>query len=145
MCPVILVILCNQMHFHSASVQKTDKPKNLKDLLGGGGDNKPKPKKKEKEVKQNKNKYDEPKKLTFINSKKKGNEDEEKKKKDNEAEKPKTKNYLDIDKEKKKYTDVNEDIAKPQFTTNKTGDENFVELNKDEDVSIFLIFIFFFI
>ena len=47
-------------------VQKSDKPKNLKDLLNSMGDNKPKTKKK-KRRKKNKNKYEEPGKLTFIN------------------------------------------------------------------------------
>ena len=47
-------------------VQKSDKPKNLKDLLNSMGDNKPNTKKK-KRRKKNKNKYEEPGKLTFIN------------------------------------------------------------------------------
>ena len=37
---------------------------------------------------------------------------------------------------KKNNDEKEEDISKPKFTTNiKEGDENFVELNKNEDVS----------
>lgn len=47
-----------------------------------------------------------------------------------------TKDYLEKD-TKKEYKDEPEDVAKPQFKSNlKEGDENFVELNKNEDVSI---------
>ena len=51
--------------------------------------------------------------------------------KDNQKIKP-TRNYTEKDVEK----EYQEDIAKPQFITNKDKDENFVELNKNEDVSI---------
>ena len=114
------------------------------------GDTKPKPKKKDGKQKP-KNNEDEPKKLTFINTRGTANADKidkearkfDKKKfknaegldaaaKDNLKIKP-TKDYLEKD-TKKKYKDENEDVAKPQFITNKEGDENFVELNKNEDV-----------
>ena len=56
-----------------------------------------------------------------------------------------TKDYLEKD-TKKAYKDDNEEVAKPQFVTNKEGDENFVELNQNEDVRkniyLYLIFIF---
>ena len=39
---------------------------------------------------------------------------------------------------KKKKVDNTAQIAKPQFITNKDKDENFVELDKNEDVSILL-------
>ena len=126
----------------------------MKDLFSSMGDNKPKPKKQATKAKDKNN--EEPKKLKFVNTKGTGNAD----KIDNEArnrnnpekkvfknakgldaaakanEKIKhTKDYLEKDTEKK-YKDEVEDIAKPQFTTNlKEGDENFVELNKNEDVS----------
>ncbi len=149
----------NQNVVKEQTVQKSDKPKNLKDLLNSMGDNKPKPKKKEKEGKKNKNKNEEPVKLTFINSKNSGNAykiDEEARKntekkvyknaggldkaaKENEKIKH-TKDYLEKD-EKKQYKDVDEDVAKPQFTTNVKGEENFVELNQSEDVRKLIILI----
>ena len=122
----------NQNVIKEQTVQKADKPKNLKELFGSIGDTKPKPKKKTNKPQK---KYDEPGKLKFTNSKGTGNAD----KIDNEIrnkmnlDKKATKNYLEKDTEKK-YKDTNEDIAKPQFTSNKEGDENFVELNKNEDV-----------
>ena len=141
----------NQNVIKEQTVQKADKPKNLKELFGSIGDTKPKPKKKTNKPQK---KYDEPGKLKFTNSKGTGNADKidneirnkmnlDKKvyknakgldsaAKENEKIKP-TKNYLEKDTEKK-YKDTNEDIAKPQFTSNKEGDENFVELNKNEDV-----------
>ena len=140
----------NQNVVKEQTVQKADKPKNLKELIGNMGDNKPKPKKKDGKQKPKKIE-DEPKKLTFINTKGTANADKidkeakkfDKKKfknaeglnaaaKDNEKIKH-TKDYLEKD-TKKQYKDENEDIAKPQFVTNKEGDENFVELNKNEDV-----------
>jgi len=151
----------NQNVVKEQTVQKSDKPKNLKDLLNSVGDNKPKPKKKEKEGKKNKNKYEEPGKLTFINSQNSGNAhkiDEEARKRNNldkkvyknaggldkaakENEKVKhTKDYLEKD-EKKQYKDVEEDVAKPQFTTNVKGEENYVELNQSEDVRKYIILI----
>jgi hypothetical protein len=112
-----------------------------------------------------KKKYDEPAKLKFVkgtgNADKNDNELRNKmnldKKvykntkgldnaaKDNEKIKP-TKNYLEKDIEKQ-YKDDNEEVAKPQFTSNKEDGENFVELNKNEDVRnilfiIILIYIF---
>jgi len=132
-------------------VQKADKPKNLKELLFSVGDNKPKAAPK-KETKQNAKKYEEPGKHNFVNTKGTANADiidrEAKNRKNpvyknaknldkaaKENEKIKhTKDYLEKD-VKKQYTDVKEDVAKPQFTSNiKEGEENFVELNKDEDV-----------
>ena len=46
---------------------------------------------------------------------------------------------------KKKYNEEKEeDISKPKFTTNiKDGDENFVALNKNEDVSKYIYNIIF--
>ena len=151
----------NQNVIKEQTAQKTDKPKNLKDLLGSMGDNKPKPKKagNKKKAKQ----YEEPGKLTFINSKGTGNADKidkegkkfEKKvfknakgldaaAKENEKIKH-TKDYLEKDTEKKYKDEKEENIAKPQFKTNiKEGDENFVELNKNEDVSIYIFLSKFF-
>ena len=142
------------------TVQKTDKPKSLKELLNTVDENKPKDKKKQekKHEKKPKKYYDEePPKLKFTNSKRKGNADDidkeirakkepEKKTftnaqglsaaaKENEKIKP-TKNYLEKDTKKKYNDEKEEEISKPKFTTNiKDGDENFVELNKNEDVS----------
>ena len=140
----------NQNVLKEQTVQKADRPKNIKELIGSMGDTKPKPKKKEGKQKP-KNNEDEPKKLTFINTRGTANADKiekearkfDKKKfknaegldaaaKENAKIKP-TKNYLEKD-TKKKYKDENEDVAKPQFITNKEGDEKFVELNKNEDV-----------
>ena len=143
----------NQNVIKEQTTQKADKPKNLKDLLGSMGDNKPKPKKTGGKTK-HKN-TEEPEKLTFINSKGTGNADKidrdarkfDKKvfknakgldaaAKENEKIKH-TKDYLEKDTEKKYKDEKEEDVAKPQFKTNiKEGDENFVELNKNEDVSI---------
>ena len=133
------------------TVQKADKPKNLKELFGSMGDPKPKPKK--KETKPNKKKSeDEPKKMKFINSKGTGNADEKFDKnakgsgaatKENQNMKH-TRDYLEKD-TKKEYRDEKEDIAKPKFVSNKKGDGNFVELNQSEDVSskIYLFYFFF--
>ena len=138
------------------AVQKADKPKNLKELMSsmGGDNNKQKPKKKETKPK-NKN-YEEPGKHNFVNTKGTANahiiDNEAKQKKvfknvqnldaaakENKNIKP-TKDYLEKDTQKK-YKDTNEEVAKPQFTTNiKEGEDHFVELNKDEDVrNIFFI------
>ena len=120
----------NQNVVKQQTVQKADRPKNLKDLLGGGDNKaKPKPKKKEKE-KEKKNKYDEPKKLTFTNSKKTGNANKTGDAKENAKIEKTTRDYLEKDKQKV----YNEDVAKPQFTTNVDEDKKFVELNKNEDV-----------
>ena len=132
----------NQNVVKQQTVQKADRPKNLKDLLGGGDNKaKPKPKKKEKE-KEKKNKYDEPKKLTFTNSKKTGNANKTGDAKENAKIEKTTRDYLEKDKQKV----YNEDVAKPQFTTNVDEDKKFVELNKNEDVrkiffKIFIVFI----
>ena len=141
----------NQNVVKEQTVQKADKPKNLKELFGSMGDTKPKPKRKEGKPKP-KNNEDEPKKHTFINTKGTANADKidkeakkfDKKKfknaegldaaaKENAKIKP-TKNYLEKDTKKEYKDEKNEDVAKPQFVTNKEGDENFVELNKNEDV-----------
>jgi hypothetical protein len=118
-------------------VEKSDKPKTLKDLINSmGGDAKPKQKaKKQKNEEKNGEKTDKPR---FINSKGTGNAD---KKIDNKeyiddgtesGGAKKTKNYL-LKMEEKKY---DENIAKPKFTGKvKEGDNQFVELNKEEDVS----------
>ena len=128
------------------TVQHSDRPKSLKELMNSIEDSKPKPKQKKPQPKQNKKNNEEPKKLTFINSKGTGNADKidrepkkvfknakglDKAAKDNQKIKP-TRNYTEKDVEK----EYQEDIAKPQFITNKDKDENFVELNKNEDVSI---------
>ena len=126
--------------------------------MGSMGDTKPKQKTKVTKPQKNK-KSDEPGKLTFINSKGTANADKidneirnKNKKlelknvggldsaaKDNENVKH-TKDYLEKD-IKKKYKEVDENVAKPQFITNKEDGENFVELNKNEDVrNIILIF-----
>lgn len=137
----------NQNVVKEQTIQKADKPKNLKELFGSMGDAKTKPKKKTQKTAKNKE-YEEPAKHKFINSKGTGNAD----KIDNELKKNKkvftnasgldaaakenqkikhTKDYLEKDKQK----EYNEDVEKPQFTSNiKEGNENFVELNQDEDV-----------
>jgi hypothetical protein len=121
------------------------------------GDNKPKPKKPKQATKPNKN-NENPSKPTFTNSKGTGNAakiDNELRNRNNPEKKEfknakglnaaakanekvkHTKDYLEKD-TKKEYKDEPEDVAKPQFKSNlKEGDENFVELNKNEDVSIF--------
>ena len=143
------------------TVQKADKPKNIKELMSSLADNKPKSKKTTNANKAQKKKYDEPSKLKFVNTKGTGNADKidnelrnkmnlDKKvyknakgldnaAKDNEKIKP-TKNYLEKDIEKQ-YKDDNEEVAKPQFTSNKEDGENFVELNKNEDVRNILFII----
>ena len=140
----------NQDEIKEQTVQKSDKPKSLKDLLNSMEENKPKPKAKKEQAKKKPKNNDEPKKMTFYNSKGTGNAneiDKEAKKytekkvfknakgldaaaKENQKIKP-TKNYTEKDVQK----EYNEDIAKPQFITNKEKDENFVELDKNEDVS----------
>ena len=143
------------------TVQKADKPKNIKELMSSLADNKPKSKKTTNANKTQKKKNDEPAKLKFVNTKGTGNADKidnelrnkmnlDKKvyknakgldnaAKDNEKIKP-TKNYLEKDIEKQ-YKDDNEEVAKPQFTSNKEDGENFVELNKNEDVRNILFII----
>lgn len=140
----------NQDEIKEQTVQKSDKPKNLKDLLNSMEDTKQKPKPKKTTNKQKGKNNDEPKKMTFFNSKGTGNayqidreanQFNEKKvfknakgldtaAKENQKIKP-TKNYT----EKEVQKEYHEDVAKPQFITSKDKDENFVELNKDEDVS----------
>ena len=125
-------------------VQTSDKPKSLKDLMNSMDE--PKPKQKKVQPKQTKKNNEEPHKLVFINSKGTGNADKidreskkvyknakglDKAAKDNQKIKH-TKDYNEKDVEKAYH----EDVAKPQFITNKDKDENFVELNKNEDVSI---------
>ena len=152
----------NQNEVKEQTVEKSDRPKNLKELIGTMGDTKPKPKKKkEKEGKPKQTKYEELGKPKFINTKGTGNYE----KKDNEAKNKKnlvyknakgldeaakenqkikhTKDYLEKDTEKQ-YIEY-EKVEKPKFTSNiKEGDENFVELNKNEDVrKYFFIFNFF--
>ena len=128
------------------SIKKSDKPKTLKDLLNSMDETKPKQKKKPEPEKTKKN-NDEPQKMTFYNSKGAGKfaeiEKDKNKKvyknakgldnaaKENQKIKP-TKNYLEKD-VKKEYE---ENIEKPQFKSNKDKEENFVELNKKEDVRI---------
>ena len=150
----------NQNVVKEQTVQKSDKPKNLKELMGSMGDTKPKQKAKVTKP-QKKNKSDEPGKLTFINTRGTANAD----KIDNEIRNKNkklefknaggldsaakanenikhTKDYLEKD-IKKKYKEIDEDVAKPQFITNKEDGENFVELNKNEDVrKIILIFFY---
>ena len=146
----------NQNVVKEQAAQNADKPKNLKDLMFSMGDNKPKPKKPKQGTKPNKN-YENPSKPTFTNSKGTGNAakiDNELRNRNNPEKKEfknakglnaaakanekikHTKDYLEKD-TKKEYKDEPEDVAKPQFKSNlKEGDENFVELNKNEDVSI---------
>ena len=143
------------------TVQKADKPKNIKELMSSLADNKPKSKKTTNANKAQKKKYDEPAKLKFVNTKGSSNADKNDNElrnkmnldkkvyknakgldnaaKDNEKIKP-TKNYLEKDIEKQ-YKDDNEEVAKPQFTSNKEDGENFVELNKNEDVRNILFII----
>ena len=142
----------NENAIKEQTVQKADKPGNIKELLDSMGDNKPKSKKTTNKTQ--KKKYDEPSKLKFVNTKGTANADkidsEIKNKmnldkkvfknakgldaaaKENQKIKP-TKNYLEKDVEIK-YKEDNVDVAKPQFTSNKEDGENFVELNKSEDV-----------
>ena len=124
------------------TVQKADKPKNIKELMSSLGDNKPKTKKTANANKTQKKKNDEPTKLKFVNTKGRGNADKidnelrskmnlDKKvyknakgldnaAKDNEKIKP-TKNYLEKDIEKQ-YKDDNEEVAKPNLLQiKKTG------------------------
>ena len=124
------------------TVQKADKPKNIKELMSSLADNKPKSKKTTNANKAQKKKYDEPAKLKFVNTKGTGNADKidnelrnkmnlDKKvyknakgldnaAKDNEKIKP-TKNYLEKDIEKQ-YKDDNEEVAKPNLLQiKKTG------------------------
>ena len=101
-------------------------------------DTKPKPKKAKPQQKEKQKNNEEPTKLTFYNSKANANETDKKKgaKKENEKIKP-TKNYTEKEVEKV----YNEDVAKPKFFTSKESEENFVELNKNEDVRNNLYFI----
>ena len=148
----------NQEEIQEQKVQKSDKPKNLKDLLNSMDDAKPKPKIKKKEIKQKSKNNDEPKKMKFFNSKgtanasqidREANKFNEKKvfknakglgaaAEENQKIKP-TKNYT----EKEVEREYHEEIEKPQFITNKDKDENFVELNKSEDVSKIIIINFY--
>ena len=124
----------NDNDIKEQTIQKSDKPKNLKDLLSSM-EQKPKAKPKKPQQKEKKPKNnDEPVKHIFINSKGTANADT-KIVPNNENDK---KNYTYTEKEVKKA--YNEDVAKPTFTSGKDG-ENFVELNKNEDVSdkIYLI------
>ena len=123
----------NQNEIKEQTIQKSDKPKSLKELMNSiDSKPKPKPKKEQKKPKQKNN--DEPKKMTFFNSKGLANTKSDSAAKENEKIKP-TKNYT----EKETKREYNEDVAKPKFKTNKEKGENFTELNKDEDVSIFKI------
>ena len=97
-------------------------------------DSKPKAKKAKPQPKEKPKNNDEPKKMAFYNSKGTGNANS-KISKENEKIKP-TKNYTDKDVEKV----YNEDVAKPQFFTSKESEDNFVELNKNEDVRNHLIY-----
>ena len=117
----------NENDIKEQTIQKSDKPKNLKDLLSSM-DSKPKAKKAKPQPKEK------PKKMAFYNSKGTGNANS-KISKENEKIKP-TKNYTDKDVEKV----YNEDVAKPQFFTSKESEDNFVELNKNEDVRNHLIY-----
>ena len=150
----------NKNEIKEQAVQKADKPKNLKELFGSMGDTKPKQKPKPKKDKNKQNKHEEPGKLKFVNTKGTANADKidsearnrnnpEKKTyknakgldaaaKENQKIKP-TKNYLEKDSEKK-YKDEEENVAKPQFKSNKEKDENFVALDKNEDVRNFFLF-----
>ena len=149
----------NQNEVKEQTIEKSDKPKNLKELFGSMGDTQVKPKKKEKDGKQKQKKYEEPGKPKFVGAggySKIDNEVKNKQKvvyknpegldkaaKENQEIKH-TKDYLEKDTEKQ-YLEY-EKIEKPKFTSNiKEGDENFVELNKNEDVrKYYFIFILFY-
>ena len=124
----------NDNDIKEQTIQKSDKPKNLKDLLSSM-EQKPKAKPKKPQQKEKKPKNnDEPVKHIFINSKGTANADTKiVQNKENDK-----KNYTYTEKEVKKA--YNEDVAKPTFTSGKDG-ENFVELNKNEDVSDKIYFI----
>ena len=145
----------NQNEVKEQTIEKSDKPKNLKELIGSMGNTNVKPKKKEKDGKQKQKKNEEPGKLKFVGTggyAKIDNEVKNKQKvvyknpegldkaaKENQEIKH-TKDYLEKDTEKQ-YLEY-EKIEKPKFTSNiKEGDENFVELNKNEDVRNYFIFI----
>ena len=76
----------NQDEIREQTVQHSDKPKSLKDLLNSMEENKPKTKAKKEPAKKKQKNNDEPKKMTFYNSKGTGNANE-------------------IDKEAKKYNE----------------------------------------
>ena len=136
------------------STSNSNQPKNLSDLLADDVQALPKKPKKKKNSNQTKKEEGE-KQLKFFNSKKTNNNNNEPIKKtsqkydtsklnehikDNENVKEPKKNYLEKDIQKA-YKDVDENIEKPQFTNLKVDKdkENFVELNKNEDVRIFFI------
>ena len=148
----------NQNVVKEQTIQKTDRPKNLKDIFASmGNETKAKPKKQEKKDTKQKKKYDDPVKPQFFNAKGTGNAN----KIDSEARKNKktyknaegldaaakdnqkikhTKDYLEKDTQKEYY----EEVEKPQFTTKiKEGDDNFVELNQKEDVRNYYFYILF--
>lgn len=127
---------------------KPDKPKGLRDLFNDDDDEKPKQVIKAQKPAKKKDEN----KLKFTNTKG-GNSlakfDEEKRKnmdkktfknskafddiqKENEKIKP-TKNYNDKE-VKKAYQEDKEDVKKPEFKNLGKNDENFVALNKDEDL-----------
>ena len=133
------------------SVQIKDAPKNLKDLF----DSEPQIKEnKETSKKINNKPQNKNKKPIFVNSQLSGNAnakyDNEAKRKNNNQKKnynvkgidnaaienakiKPTKNYLEKE-NTIQYSEEKEEIAKPEFTNLKIGKENFVELNKNEDL-----------
>ena len=134
------------------TVQNKNEPKNLKDLFDSEPQIKEEKETSKKIHNKPKNKNEKP---HFINSKYSGNanakydieakrKNEGQKKKynvqgidtiaiENEKIKP-TKNYLEKDIVKKYNEDKEEEIVKPEFKNLKIGKENFVELNKNEDL-----------
>ena len=138
------------------AVQSSDKPKGLKDLFGTSSD-KPATSKKQTQHKPKQEKKEEGKNR-FFNSKgapkhleakptTQTKTEEPKKKvydtkglteaaKENSKVKAPKKSYLDADVKKAYKEEENVDIAKPEFKNLKIGNENFVELNHQEDVSI---------
>jgi aarF domain-containing kinase len=135
------------------SVQKKDEPKSLKDLL----DSEPIPNEKTEQSKKINNKpQNKNQKPKFLNSKYSGNinakyDKEAKRRNENQQKKnynvkgidniaienskiKPTKNYLEKEDIKKYTEDKEEEIAKPEFKNLKIGKENFVELNKNEDL-----------
>ena len=135
------------------SVQKKDEPKSLKDLL----DSEPIPNEKTEQSKKINNKpQNKNQKPKFLNSKYSGNinakyDKEAKRRNENQQKKnynvkgidniaienskiKPTKNYLEKEDIKKYTEDKEEEVAKPEFKNLKIGKENFVELNKNEDL-----------
>ena len=137
------------------AVQSSDKPKGLKDLIGTSSDkpatkkqtqHKPKQEKKEEGKNRFFNSKGAPKHLEAKPTTQTKTEEPTKKvydtkglteaAKENSKVKAPKKSYLDADVKKAYKEEEKVDIAKPEFKNLKIGNENFVELNHQEDVSI---------